>query len=416
MYNAKDRTLTWLDIPGKMLWQMATDTAEMDEEAGAAGELGSFVRSWPLPDVAGCLAIRAGGGLIVGFQSGLARYDPQSGMLDRLCDFEPGLLATRPNDGRVDRYGNLVLGSYNAAHRLDARPIGGLYRLGSRDLTLHEILEERHRVSNCICFSPQGDTMYFCDSPTRRIWAYEYSPNRKLRHDRRRLIYEVPVDVPGFPDGATVDASGGVWVTISGGGRVLRLTPEGALDRVVYLPVMSPTSCAIGGHDLNTLFITTRGPDGGGLWACALPAGLKGISEPHFDEGGPISGTGDVVALARAPPTLYGTPIVTSHDAVGALLAADEVDEALKDALRLAVSAGDPMIDRLTPSVLKFVVNALERDSAVDTAQFLQRTTGLGDSFTAALLLAAIHNGLKMDEVGGGAGSAKKKKSSLFGR
>ena len=46
-------------------------------------------------------------------------------------------------------------------------------------------------------------------------------------------------------------------------------------------PVSSPTSLTFGGDDLATLFITTRGPDGGGLYACEMPFGIKGLAEPE---------------------------------------------------------------------------------------------------------------------------------------
>jgi hypothetical protein len=62
---------------------------------------------------------------------------------------------------------------------------------------------------------------------------------------------------------AVVDAQGGLWVAISGGGRVIRLIPDSSvsvssvsdntggesqyhIDVEVRLPVDSPTSCTIG--------------------------------------------------------------------------------------------------------------------------------------------------------------------------
>ena len=49
--------------------------------------------------------------------------------------------------------------------------------------------------------------------------------------------------------------------------QVVRIAPDGSVDTIVELPVSSPTSCTIGGPNLDTLYITTRGPDGGGLYA-----------------------------------------------------------------------------------------------------------------------------------------------------
>jgi sugar lactone lactonase YvrE len=42
------------------------------------------------------------------------------------------------------------------------------------------------------------------------------------------------------------------------GGAVARITPGGAIDRVVRMPVPNVTSCALGGPDLRTLYVTPR--------------------------------------------------------------------------------------------------------------------------------------------------------------
>ena len=55
----------------------------------------------------------------------------------------------------------------------------------------------------------------------------------------------------------TVDSAGGLWVAHWGGRRVSRFLPDGSRDRVLELPVAQVTSCAFGGPDLSTLFITT---------------------------------------------------------------------------------------------------------------------------------------------------------------
>ena len=64
---------------------------------------------------------------------------------------------------------------------------------------------------------------------------------------------------------------------------MVRINPHtGFVDYVVHLPVKSPTSCTFGGENLDTLYITTRGPDGGGLYSAKLPSGIKGLPEPEF--------------------------------------------------------------------------------------------------------------------------------------
>lgn len=64
-------------------------------------------------------------------------------------------------------------------------------------------------------------------------------------------------DRQGNPDGLTVDADGGLWVAMSGGGEVLRVSPGGEVTGTVRLPVSRVTSCTFGGTQLTELYITT---------------------------------------------------------------------------------------------------------------------------------------------------------------
>jgi len=206
-----------------------------------------------------------------------------------LCDRPERTKPTRPNDARVDRQGRLVFGMYNNYHRQGAS-VGennaGLYRMGP-DLVPKEILDYRFRCSNVICFPGDGKTMYFCDTPTRKVYAFDYdgdeSSEDKQPLSNRRLVWTMPADWDGGPDGAQVDSDGYLWMAISGAGKVVRVEPKsGAIDTIVQLPVKCPTSVTFGGKDLDELFITTRGPDGGGLYRVKMPFGIKGLPEPEF--------------------------------------------------------------------------------------------------------------------------------------
>jgi sugar lactone lactonase YvrE len=70
------------------------------------------------------------------------------------------------------------------------------------------------------------------------------------------VFVEIPEEA-GHPDGLTVDAQGGVWVALYGGGAVRRYRPDGELDEVVEVPTGHVTACTFGGPVLDELFITT---------------------------------------------------------------------------------------------------------------------------------------------------------------
>lgn len=161
----------------------------------------------------------------------------------------------------------------------------GLFRLSSKSLQWEEILDYRFRVSNCICFSPDGNTMYFGDTPTRTIYAFDYSPNGPLKN--RRMIWKMPPELPGGPDGAQVDSNGKLWVAVTGAGRVVQLDPSSGQVEIIVHVEANPTSLTFGGPDRDILFITTRAPDGGGLYSVKMPNGVVGLPEPEFRLGTP---------------------------------------------------------------------------------------------------------------------------------
>jgi sugar lactone lactonase YvrE len=96
--------------------------------------------------------------------------------------------------------------------------------------------------------------MYYIDTPTQRIDAFSFMPSTGEITDRRPVI-RIPAEV-GAPDGMTIDAEGGLWVALWGGGAVHRYF-DGRLDQVIKLPVSQPTSCTFGGEDLDELYVTS---------------------------------------------------------------------------------------------------------------------------------------------------------------
>jgi L-arabinonolactonase len=143
--------------------------------------------------------------------------------------------------------------------------------------------------ANSTCFSPDGTRMYFADTPRREIWSYAYDPATGALG--ARTVLSSFAAEPGVPDGSCVDAEGAVWNAEWGGHRVVRILPDGTIDRVVALPVSQPTCCAFGGEALDTLFITTSRlglsaerlqaePEAGALFA--FRPGVSGLADQPF--------------------------------------------------------------------------------------------------------------------------------------
>src|ERR1700750_1880053 len=147
-------------------------------------------------------------------------------------------------------------------------------------------------ITNSICFSPDGETLYFTDSPTARIMACDYDAATR-EGDRTRGSAELEPGVE--PDGSTVDADGFLWNAEWGGSRVVRYAPDGRLDTIVALPARQPSCVSFVGAALDRMVVTSchlvldesvRGaePDNGAIFIGTPPAG-RGLPEAPLGPG-----------------------------------------------------------------------------------------------------------------------------------
>ncbi|HEY3688547.1 MAG TPA: SMP-30/gluconolactonase/LRE family protein [Streptosporangiaceae bacterium] len=220
---------------------LAGDILRLDPGSGA-------VRRNHVGSVAAVVRPRTNGGAVVAVERGFALIDPGTPPEEarHLGDLWTGT-SVRMNEGGCDPDGRFYCGSMAYDKSTGA---GSVYRLdpdGSTRTVLTGVT-----VSNGLGWSPDGGTAYYVDTPTRRIDAFDYSARDGLT-GRRPLVAEVP----GRPDGLTVDAEGYLWVALFGGGAVLRYRHDGRLDDRIELPVTQVTACALGGPGLRTLYVTT---------------------------------------------------------------------------------------------------------------------------------------------------------------
>ena len=271
IWSVDEQKLYWVDIEKSELQRYDPATKETEV--------------WKTPERVGSFAFREQGGLLVAFESGLDFGDFKSGQTQRIHNFESDLATTRTNDGRCDRQGRFIVGGINEADNGD--PISNVYRLDP-DLNLYRIISNVN-CANSTCFSPDGTIMYFADTPTGQIWAYDYHVDSGAVANRR--VFADFSDQPGMPDGSIVDAEGFLWNAQWNGYRVVRYRPDGSVDRIVDMPVMNPTCVAFGGKELDVLYVTTARhlmkpeqieaePLSGGLFAVKID--VKGLNEPKF--------------------------------------------------------------------------------------------------------------------------------------
>ena len=221
----------------------------VDMLAGAVLSLASdgSVKRRQVGGIAAALRPRRGGGAVIGVERGFVLEGPDGSLSPVIEAWTDG--DARMNDGGCDPDGRFYCGSM----AYDRRPGGGaLYRLDP-ELTVHRVLESA-TISNGLDWSPDGSLAYYVDTETSRVDVFDYTADAGL--DNRRPFAEID-PAGGRPDGLTVDADGGIWVALNGGGAVRRYASDGRLDLVVETPTPHVTACTFGGPDLRTLFITT---------------------------------------------------------------------------------------------------------------------------------------------------------------
>jgi len=156
----------------------------------------------------------------------------------------------RMNDGAVDSKGRFWAGSMNDPKVKKPTTEGILFRLDT-DLTLHRIIENA-TIPNGIGWNDKDDTMFWTDSMTHTIWAFDFeSVTGNLSN--RRVFFEL-IDKSGEPDGFAIDVEGCIWSAVYYGSKVIRISPEGKVIGEISLPTRCITCPAFVGTEL---FITS---------------------------------------------------------------------------------------------------------------------------------------------------------------
>jgi sugar lactone lactonase YvrE len=264
VWDAARDELIWVDIERGLVHRRSSGGAE---------------RSLDVGQPVSCALPRARGGLVLVLRDGFALVPPAGGRPRLLAPVEEQRPDTRMNDGACDSRGRLWAGTMSLSG--DTRA-AALYRLDP-DLQVTRVLPGLS-ISNGIGWSPDDRLMYHVDTARRRIDVYEFDAERGAIGRRRAAIAVAPEH--GRPDGLAVDAEGGIWVALWGGGALQRYTPEGHLDARIEVPVSQVTSCCFGDPELGTLYVTSaaRGaehePLAGSLFACR--PGVRGLPATPF--------------------------------------------------------------------------------------------------------------------------------------
>jgi sugar lactone lactonase YvrE len=139
--------------------------------------------------------------------------------------------------------------------------------------------------SNGIVWARDGQTMYYIDTPSKKVRAFDFDVVMGSI-SQERVVWDTSED-ESSPDGMTIDSEDRLWIAFCHGGKVVCYDPVARqkLEQIDF-PCIETTACAFGGADLSKLYVTTGVKPGldeaaaGRLFVCR--PGVVGVPATAF--------------------------------------------------------------------------------------------------------------------------------------
>ncbi len=233
LWHPLRQQLFWFDIIGKRMLSRS-DAGPLD---------------WPMEDMTSAAGWISRDELLIASESGLYRFNVETGAKTLITALEADQPDTRSNDGRADPQGGFWIGTLGKAHGGGLPAKGAIYRYYRGELRK---LFTPIGISNSICFAPDGKSACFSDTETGCVVRVALDGAGWPKG-----APEVYLDLTAEglnPDGAVIDASGVMWLAQWGAARVAAYAPDGTFLRAVGFAAPH-TSCPAFGGD--TLYCTS---------------------------------------------------------------------------------------------------------------------------------------------------------------
>ena len=253
-WHPQERTLYWVDIPGRKVKRLGADG-------------GSEI--WDMPSEPGCIAPVTGGGFMIALRDGVYRASAWRAPLQRVVLFSHDTTTTRFNDGKADPEGRFWAGTMyepRVLRRAELYCIDLRADNGNEGAPVVQLKAHNAIIANGLAWSPDAKTMYWADTPHHIIHTWDWDAQANVMRNYRlfREFAGKPVGwtpgsrgYSGRPDGAAVDSQGNYWSAMFEGQRLMKLSPGGDILEEIELPVRCPTMPCFGGEDLRTLYVTS---------------------------------------------------------------------------------------------------------------------------------------------------------------
>lgn len=254
VWDSRTQSIYWIDILEKRIYRGGDVLVQLDH-------------------LIGCISPRKSGGLIVASGNpgrlSFASLNLDSAQLTPLASLRDEPSNNRFNDGKCDPRGRFLAGTMDMGEK---DPFGSFYSFDGQSTTK---LLGRVTISNGLAWSPDHKTLYFIDTPTREVKAFDYDLESGAIANPR-LAVSIPESF-GWPDGMTSDTQGNVWIAMWGGAQITKWDPNtGELLEQIPVPAKNVSSCVFGGTNRNELYITSarKGLDEAALKQYPLTGGL----------------------------------------------------------------------------------------------------------------------------------------------
>ncbi|WP_299888741.1 SMP-30/gluconolactonase/LRE family protein [uncultured Lacinutrix sp.] len=240
-WNHKTKELYWIDIEDKKI-HIYNPKTKKNKSFSTPSRVGTVV---PYNETEAVIAL----------EDGIYKINTDLGDFSLLANVEANMIENRFNDGKCDPSGNLWVGSM---HLEQTKPNASLYKINEEGEVLKML--GNITISNGIVWTSSGEIMYYIDTPTGNIRAFDFDVKTNTIKNER-IVIKVPVSL-GYPDGMTIDEDDMLWVGLWNGNAVARFNPiTGQLISKIEIPAHNVTSCAFGGDNLETLYVTTASVD-----------------------------------------------------------------------------------------------------------------------------------------------------------